>query len=216
VNLSVRGLRAGYDGKEVLGGIDIDFAPGTITCILGSSGCGKSTLLDVLAGLCTAWAGEVIRSGNVAYCFQEPRLLPWMTALENVAYVLPRDIGRTDRAARARAAMEQVGLAQATEDYPSDLSGGMAQRTSLARALVVDAPIVLLDEPLSAVDPGLRGLLIDVLSRGRDARTTVIATHDLQSAEALGDRIFLLAGNPATGRSLTRAELGSLDWDGDN
>lgn len=220
--LSVRGLSKSYDGREVLKAVDLDIAAGEFIAIVGRSGCGKSTLLRLIAGLDTADAGlvshgaapvgpdtDASRNGQDTWpaharpadmadtriMFQEPRLLPWKTVLENVALGLPR---------AARGAAEKclglVGLAQRAGEWPAVLSGGQRQRVALARALVHEPELLLLDEPLGALDALTRHdmqCLIETLWRERGF-TALLVTHDVQEAVALADRVLLVEDGRVT------------------
>ncbi|NHZ33777.1 ATP-binding cassette domain-containing protein [Massilia rubra] len=193
VGVSLRGVTKSYAGREVLGGIDLDLAPGEFVAVIGRSGCGKSTLLRTIAQLETLDAGQIRigdgrRAPDVRIMFQEARLLPWKSVLENVALGLP---GSRERAA---AALDTVGLAARSGDWPTELSGGQRQRVALARALVHEPQLLLLDEPLGALDALTRiemQHLIESLWLARGF-TAVLVTHDVQEALALADRVLLV------------------------
>ena len=203
--LVVRELRKRYGDLPVLGGIDLDIAPSEIVGIVGPSGCGKSTLLRIAAGLDTRYHGE-IRVGDQLVCgphpavgivFQEPRLFPWLDVAGNVAFGLRHD----DAATRARLvadALEAVDLTAFARALPKELSGGMAQRVALARSLVTDPQVLLLDEPFSALDAFTRMRLQDHLLAAwrRYQPTLVFVTHDLDEAVYLADRVFVLGERP--------------------
>ncbi|UOD32778.1 ATP-binding cassette domain-containing protein [Massilia violaceinigra] len=193
VGVSLRGVTKSYAGREVLGGIDLELAPGEFVAVIGRSGCGKSTLLRTIAQLETLDAGRIrigdgVRDPDVRIMFQEARLLPWKSVLENVALGLP---GARERAATA---LETVGLAARAGDWPTELSGGQRQRVALARALVHEPQLLLLDEPLGALDALTRiemQQLIESLWLARGF-TAVLVTHDVQEALALADRVLLV------------------------
>ena len=195
VGVTLRGVSKTYAGREVLGGIDLDLAPGEFVAVIGRSGCGKSTLLRTIAQLETPDAGQINigdgrRDPDVRIMFQEARLLPWKSVLENVALGLP---AARDRAA---AALDTVGLAARAGDWPTELSGGQRQRVALARALVHEPQLLLLDEPLGALDALTRiemQQLIESLWLARGF-TAVLVTHDVQEALALADRVLLVEG----------------------
>ena len=193
----------------VLRDLNLEVRGGEVLAIVGPSGCGKTTLLRVLAGLETPDAGQVLIDGapvagvgrERAVIFQEPRLLPWRSVLGNVAFGLQaRGISRDAAEARARHYIRLVGLGDFTDAYPRQLSGGMAQRVGIARALTVQPEILLLDEPFGALDAMTKLTMQEELARiWREERVTMIlVTHDLEEAIFLADRVLVLAkGAPA-------------------
>jgi sulfonate transport system ATP-binding protein len=198
LGLSLSGLGKRFGERTVLHDIDLDVRPGEFVAIVGRSGCGKSTLLRLLAGLETASSGH-IRLGadsapagrdDVRIMFQEARLLPWRTVLQNVQLGLDT----RDASARARDALAQVGLADRADDWPAVLSGGQRQRVALARALVHRPRLLLLDEPLGALDALTRIEMQRLIeSVWRELRfTAVLVTHDVAEAVALADRVLLV------------------------
>ncbi|CAN7684062.1 ABC transporter ATP-binding protein [Ensifer adhaerens] len=187
----------------VLRDINLNIRSGETLAIVGASGSGKTTLLRVLAGLEDPDAGEVLIDGKLtrgvgtdrAVIFQEPRLLPWLTVLDNVGFGLEtRGLSRGQARDRARRYVQLVGLQQFEDAYPRQLSGGMAQRVGIARALAVQPEILLLDEPLGALDAMTKISMQQELARiWRDEDvTTVLVTHDLEEAIYLADRILIL------------------------
>jgi NitT/TauT family transport system ATP-binding protein len=194
-------------GPTVLGPCDVSVMDTEVLAIVGPSGTGKTTLLQMLAGLITPDRGRVELDGQpllrpsarTAVVFQEYGLLPWRTVVRNVAFPLEvMGLARAERYRRAHRILDVVGLSEAAHKFPHQLSGGMRQRTALARALVGDPSVLLLDEPLSALDiatkRAMQQLLRDVIANMR--LTTVLVTHDLMDAVRLGDRIVVLAGQP--------------------
>ena len=199
--LQIRDLRHRYGATEVLAGINLDLHAGEVLALLGPSGCGKSTLLHIVAGLLIPSEAILHSSFNRLSCvFQEPRLMPWKTALDNIALGLKaQGVARTDRRARATELGARMGLGPDDLDkYPHELSGGMQSRVSLARALVIGPDLLLLDEPFSALDVGLKAelyaLLVDQVRRFRTA--VLMITHDLMEAVRLADRILMMAPEP--------------------
>ncbi|WP_350348593.1 ABC transporter ATP-binding protein [Agromyces sp. G08B096] len=195
------------DGRrQVLRDVDLDIAAGEILAILGPSGCGKSTLLRIAGGLDRPTSGEVrigrttVASYDVrcAVGFQEPRLLPWRSVAQNVALGLPRGTARQAGREQVTRLLELVGLADFAGHRPREISGGMAQRASLARALARNPAVLLLDEPFGALDAltrlKMQDLLLDV--HAAEPTTVLLVTHDVDEALQLADRIILLGVEP--------------------
>jgi sulfonate transport system ATP-binding protein len=186
----VRGLSRAFGDRRVLDGLDLDIAPGEFIALIGRSGSGKSTLLRVLAGLDPGVTGEVGVHGATAVAFQEPRLVPWKRVGANVRLGL-----RTaDPQAAASAALAEVGLTDRADAWPLTLSGGEAQRVSLARALVREPRLLLLDEPFSALDAlttiSMHQLVLRLWALHKPA--VLLVTHDVDEALALADRVLVL------------------------
>ena len=195
--LELRGVQKRFGVKAILRGIDLMVSPGEFVAIVGKSGCGKSTLLRLIAGLDAPTQGELradglpIRGLNsaVRVMFQEARLLPWKRVLENVALGLP-----SSEREQAADALTQVGLADRASDWPAILSGGQKQRVALARALCHRPRLLLLDEPLGALDALTRLEMqerIETLWRQQNF-TALLVTHDIEEAVALADRVIVL------------------------
>ncbi|EIM29990.1 ABC transporter ATP-binding protein [Microvirga lotononidis] len=186
----VRGLTRRFGEREVLNNLDLDIAPGEFVALLGASGCGKSTLLRVLADLDREIAGTVEVAAQRAVAFQAPRLMPWKTVWRNVVLGLP---GRPDRS-KAVAALDEVGISHRADVWPKVLSGGEAQRASLARALVREPDLLLLDEPFAALDALTRikaqSLVAELWQRHRCA--VLLVTHDVEEAVLLADRVLVM------------------------
>ena len=197
---------------EALRDLTLDIPAGSLTVIIGPNGCGKSTLLRVIAGLLQPATGRVAigegtgtppraGDGRVGIAFQQPRLLPWLSTIDNVA--LPLTLagnGAEEARSRARDALERVGLSEAADLRPSQLSGGMAQRAGLARALITDPPILLLDEPFSALDALTREGFDGELQRlwMDRPRTVVLVTHSVGEAVRMADRIVVMTARPGS------------------
>jgi len=205
--LAVRGVGKRFGATAVLAGIDLDVARGSFTCLVGPSGCGKTTLLRVLCGLEAADAGRVLCEGRdvshlapaarrMGMVFQSYALFPGLSVTQNVAYGLPRTMPRAERLRRVDELLETVGLSGYGRRRPDQLSGGQQQRVAIARALAPAPAILLLDEPLSALDPHVRAHLraeLKALQR-RLGVTTVMVTHDQGEAMAIADRIAMMRG----------------------
>ncbi|SDR93647.1 sulfonate transport system ATP-binding protein [Nocardioides scoriae] len=191
----VRGLRRAFGDHVVLDDLDLDIAPGELVALLGRSGSGKSTLLRTLAGLDPVTEGTAEIDGTVSVAFQEPRLFPWRRVADNVALAL-RSGSRASRRQRARETLDEVGLGDKHDVWPVTLSGGQAQRASLARALVSAPGLLLLDEPFSALDALTRIEMHDlVLALWREHRPAVLlVTHDVDETLKLADRVLVVDG----------------------
>ncbi len=195
-----------YDnGYLALEGASLAIGEGEIVAMVGASGCGKSTLLRLLAGLERPSAGSIRFDGapltgprrEIGVIFQEPRLMPWLSVANNIAFGLGA-LPKAERAARVAEMLERVGLAPFAGAWPRELSGGMAQRAAIARALAARPQVLLLDEPFSALDAFTRQALQEHLLAlwSYDRPTLVLVTHDIDEALALADRVVLMRGNP--------------------
>jgi NitT/TauT family transport system ATP-binding protein len=217
--VTVRGVRQVFPGGVVaLDSMDLEVASGEFLAILGPSGCGKSTLLRIIAGLDRPTSGELTigRSAasrfDVAYVFQDAHLLPWRTVLSNAA--LPLELQGIDRAERRKAATDaliKVGLGDALDRYPAQLSGGMRMRVSLARAMVTQPTLLLLDEPFAALDEITRQRLDEALRELWQSRkmTVIFVTHSTHEAVFLADRAVVLSKRPGRIVEDRRVELPS-------
>jgi ABC-type nitrate/sulfonate/bicarbonate transport system ATPase subunit len=220
--VAIRGLSKSFslNGQRlnVLRDLRLDIRNGEILAIVGPSGCGKTTLLRILAGLEVPDTGEVLIDGapvhgvgtERAIIFQEPRLLPWLTVLGNVAFGLDvRGDARPDAEEKARHYIRLVGLADFEDAYPRQLSGGMAQRVGIARALTVQPEILLLDEPLGALDAMTKITMQEELARiWREEKVTMIlVTHDLEEAIYLADRVLVMPKERGTPMRLIDIDL---------
>ncbi|MFZ2853996.1 MAG: ATP-binding cassette domain-containing protein [Rhodocyclaceae bacterium] len=208
--LAVRGLSHAYSLRSVLDGIDLDLEAGRVLALVGPSGCGKTTLLHLCAGLLVRQDGTLENSfRHPAMIFQQPHLLPWKTTRDNIALGLKAaGMARGERLARADAIGDAVGLdALALAQYPHRLSGGMQSRAALARALVLAPDLLLMDEPFSALDIGLKAQLYDLLLEHQEKRgiAVLMITHDLMEAVRLADTVLVMAADP--GRIVHRFEL---------
>jgi len=186
----VRGLRRSFGPREVLRGVDLDIGRDEFVALLGRSGSGKSTILRALAGLDPHVTGELYVPARRSVVYQDPRLLPWAKVLDNVVLGLRR----ADAALRGHTALAEVGLSGHENDWPKTLSGGEAQRVSLARALVRQPDLLLLDEPFGALDALTRirmhGLVVQLCQRHHPA--VLFVTHDVDEAILLADRVLVL------------------------
>jgi NitT/TauT family transport system ATP-binding protein len=197
-----RRFQTGDGETTALEAINLDIERGTFVALVGPSGCGKSTLLHIAAGLDTGFSGSFTRepaSARLACLFQQPRLLPWKTVSDNVRFVLeshpmlPREIEGT-----VRKVLSMVDLAEAAERFPAQLSGGMQQRTALARALAVDPDVLLMDEPFSSLDELTATAMRKEVARlfAEKSRTVLLVTHNIMEACFLADRIVVMSRRP--------------------
>lgn len=187
------GVSKRYGETAVYENFDLHIRAGAITCILGASGCGKTTLLNMLAGL-LPYTGEILGvPERVSYIFQEERLLPNLTVRQNIDYVLGK------RSQKSEEMLALVELSDKADAYPSELSGGQAQRASIARAFAYPSELLLMDEPFSSLDTALKIRLTEVFCRlwERDRRTVIFVTHDVEEAYALAHRAVLIRAGKA-------------------
>jgi len=199
---ALQGTQVDYGRGRVLGPVDLALAPGEVVGLVGPSGCGKSTAMRLLAGLEAPTSGEVIREtgkGQTALVFQAPTLAPWLSARDNVA--LPLELSGMSRTAAREAAsfwLERVGLADSVSARPAQLSGGMAMRVSLARALATGPRLLLLDEPFAALDEITRRRLADdVLALWADLGPAILfVTHNVEEAVYMADRVIVMTPGP--------------------
>jgi NitT/TauT family transport system ATP-binding protein len=194
-------------GVRALGGVSFDVPRGELTSIIGPSGCGKTTTLKIIAGLVDATSGQVEVSGvpvttpgpDRAFVFQDFALMPWATVLRNAAFGLElRGVPRREREETAREYVDKVGLSGFEDAYPHQLSGGMRQRVGLARALAVDADILLMDEPFASVDEQIRRQFQEDLLRllSDESKTVIFVTHSIEEAVYVSDQIVILTRGP--------------------
>ncbi|MGA1536326.1 MAG: ABC transporter ATP-binding protein [bacterium] len=206
--VEVRNVFKNYGDVEALRDLTLQFPKGQLTSLLGPSGCGKTTLLKIIAGLIPATSGEVLVNGKPvtgpgpdrAFVFQDFALLPWATVLRNVAFGLElRGVPKPQREEIAVKYIKDVGLSGFEQNYPHELSGGMRQRVGLARALSVDAQVLLMDEPFSAVDEQTRRKFQeDLLSLVQNEnKTFLFVTHSIEEAVYVSDQIAILLPRPS-------------------
>ncbi|HEV7618940.1 MAG TPA: ABC transporter ATP-binding protein [Burkholderiaceae bacterium] len=207
--VEVRNISKIYPGGvEALNGISLGFPEGQLTSLLGPSGCGKTTLLKIIAGLIPATSGQVFVKGRQvsapgperSFVFQDFALMPWATVMRNVAFGLELSgVSKSEREAIAERYIADVGLKGFEQKYPHQLSGGMRQRVGLARALAVNADVVLMDEPFSAVDEQTRRRfqedLLELVANHR--KTFIFVTHSIEEAVYVSNRIILLSRRPS-------------------
>jgi NitT/TauT family transport system ATP-binding protein len=217
VRLRVRGIGHAFRGLKVLDGIDLDIEPGEALMLVGPSGCGKSTLLNILGGMLAPDAGTVTMEGEPApdclnpltYVFQDFSLLPWRTVAGNISLALEGTrLTPAERTARVSEMLELTGLSAFADAWPKQLSGGMRQRVGIARALAVRPAVLLMDEPLSALDAQTRDLLLDELAGiiARSGVTLIYVTHNLAEAVRLGRQVVVLSRRPGRVTEVVRID----------
>lgn len=185
--------------RIVLEDVSLDIADGEFVCVLGPSGCGKSTLLRLVANLETQTRGTITTRARPSVVFQEHGLFPWLTVTENIAYSLKlRGVKRAERAARVEHLLHLVGLVDFADYYPGQISGGMRQRTSVARALADDGDVLLMDEPFGALDEQTRIALQQELLTiwGQTSKAVLFITHSVDEALVLADRVLVMSTRP--------------------
>jgi NitT/TauT family transport system ATP-binding protein len=206
--VSVKGIYKNYGDVEALRDMSLDFPKGQLTSLLGPSGCGKTTLLKIIAGLLVPNQGEVRVNGQIvtepgpdrAFVFQDFALMPWASVLRNVAFGLElRKVAKSEREDIARKYIKEVGLDGFENSYPHELSGGMRQRVGLARALSVDSPVLLMDEPFSAVDEQTRRKFQEDLLQlvKEENKTFIFVTHSIEEAVYVSDQVAILLPRPS-------------------
>ncbi len=201
MSLVLSDVHHSYALTEVIGGVSLSLPPGGVVALVGPSGCGKTTLLHLCAGLITLQDGTLQNAfANPALMFQQPRLLPWQTTADNIALGLrAQGVARAEARTRGQAMGNALGLdAEAMVAYPHQLSGGMQSRAALARALVLQPDLLLIDEPFAALDIGLKAQLHRLLLRHQAEQGTAVLmiTHDLMEAVRLADTVLVMAAAP--------------------
>ncbi|MEF3049198.1 ABC transporter ATP-binding protein [Pseudotabrizicola sp. L79] len=215
IAVSVRNVSKTYGDVQALKDLTLDFPRGELTSLLGPSGCGKTTLLKIIAGLLPATSGEILVNGEKvtksgpdrSFVFQDFALLPWATVIRNVSFGLElRGVAKSEREAIAEKYIREVGLAGFEQKYPHQLSGGMRQRVGLARALSVNAEVLLLDEPFSAVDEQTRRKFQEDLLQlvQNEKKTFIFVTHSIEEAVYVSDQIAILLPRPSRVHEIIR------------
>ncbi len=200
MSLRINNLNKEYNGIAVYSNFSMGFAEGIITCILGPSGCGKTTLLNIIGNITSPDSGSLtgFEDKLMSYIFQDPRLLPWKTVRGNIEFVINRDMPAGEKKKESDRLIKLVELDGFADYYPSQLSGGMRQRVSIARAFACPSDIILMDEPLKGLDIALKQNLIRSFSRiwKADRRTVIFVSHDVDEALMLGEEIMVMSRTP--------------------
>ncbi len=188
--MTIEHLSFSFDEKSIFDDFSLRIQDGSITALMAPSGCGKTTLLRLIVGLIQPQSGNIDTNGkSVGIMFQEPRLFGQLTALQNVMLVIKDQATKRERAMQL---LQAFGVADAADKYPEELSGGMAKRVSLARAIAYDPEILLLDEPFSALDEDTKAGVIATAKQLLRGKTVLLVTHDAQEAAAFADRTVTL------------------------
>lgn len=203
--------------KDVLSGVNLTVEDGEIIAVVGASGCGKSTLLKLITTLEPVTSGDVLLDGErvsgpsskISMVFQEARLFPWLTVRQNIDFVIPSNIKKTEREKMVDYYIDLVGLTEFKDAVPSQLSGGMQQRVSIARALVTRPQLLLLDEPFGALDAFTRMTMQKEVLRiwEHDKTTMIIVTHDIDEAIFLSNRVIVMGKNPGVVKNIVSVDL---------
>jgi sulfonate transport system ATP-binding protein len=208
----------GQDKLEVLKDVNLDIKSGEIICIVGPSGCGKSTLLKIIIGLNQATSGEVLLDGKqivkpsakeVGIIFQESRLFPWSTVEKNIEFGITEKMSKEEKKQKIKEHIELVGLTGFEKALPSQLSGGMQQRVSIARSLINRPEVLLLDEPFGALDAFTKISMQQELLRiwEQEKMTLILVTHDIDEAIYLADRVVVMSGKPGVVKKVIPIEI---------
>jgi NitT/TauT family transport system ATP-binding protein len=200
MSLELQSVNKSFGERNILRDFSLAIDPGSITCLFGPSGCGKTTLLNIMGGIIKPDSGALIgfQEEQKSYIFQETRILPWKTVLENVLFPLKDKLPKPEALDHAHKFIRMVGLDQEENLYPYQLSGGMRQRVSIARAFAYPGSLILMDEAFQNLDNTLKNNILNAFLEiwKADGRTVVFVTHDIDEAIFLGQKIILLGGTP--------------------
>ena len=198
--IELNGISLSYGKHQVLDRLNLRIQENRINCILGPSGCGKSSILNLISGLIKPDSGTIHNQpAQVSYIFQDLRIIPWMTVLENIRFPLKGKMTQDQITIQARRYLEHVGLWQQRDAYPAQLSGGMKQRVSIARAFAFPSSVILMDEAFQGLDIVLKTRILDefVKSWEDEPRTVLFVTHDLDEAFQIGQELVVLNARPS-------------------
>ncbi|MDD3887914.1 MAG: ABC transporter ATP-binding protein [Patescibacteria group bacterium] len=214
MRLRIRNIRKNFKTKNgsvcALDNINLDIQPGEFVCLVGPSGCGKSTLLNIMAGLEKQDSGRIKVDGKIGLMFQEPALFPWLKVKDNVGFGLKiKKLEKQKQEKFIDAHLKMVHLQNFAESYPHELSGGMKQRVALARTLILNPDILLMDEPFAALDAQTREILYKELQNiwQLTKKTVVFVTHNVREAVCLGDRVVVFSARPGRIKKIFDVDL---------
>lgn len=200
MSIKLINIEKNFGNKKIYDKFSLTFEEGKINCILGKSGCGKSTLLNIIANLEEINSGEIIGvPEKIAYVFQEDRLIEWNSIYTNMELPLLKFYTKDEREEKIKGILREVELEDYINSYPKELSGGMRQRANIARALLYNGKLLLMDEPFKSLDKSSKENIIKIFKKNHLEKnnTVIMVTHDINEALSLGDNIFILGGSPA-------------------
>lgn len=201
MSIKLINIEKNFGNKKIYDKFSLTFEEGKINCILGKSGCGKSTLLNIIANLEEINSGEIIGvPEKIAYVFQEDRLIEWNSIYTNMELPLLKFYTKDEREEKIKNILREVELEDYTNSYPKELSGGMRQRANIARALLYNGELLLMDEPFKSLDKSSKENIIKIFKKNHLEKnnTVIMVTHDINEALSLGDNIFILGGSPVS------------------
>lgn len=194
MSIVFRNVSKSFAGVTVLNSLNLTLEEEKISCFLGPSGIGKTTILNIIAGLLLPDSGQLEQpfAGSISYLFQESLLLPWMNVHQNICYLMEETMHKSEKEKLADSLVQAMELDGFAKHYPPELSGGMARRTALARALACPAPLLMMDEPFASLDSQLKTRIIDRVKENirRQNRTAIVVTHDENTAARIADSIY--------------------------
>ncbi|MBI6038016.1 ABC transporter ATP-binding protein [Clostridium perfringens] len=200
MSIKLINIEKNFGNKKIYDKFSLTFEEGKINCILGKSGCGKSTLLNIIANIEEINSGEIIGvPEKIAYVFQEDRLIEWNSIYTNMELPLLKFYTKDEREEKIKSILREVELEDYINSYPKELSGGMRQRANIARALLYNGELLLMDEPFKSLDKSSKENIIKIFKKNHLEKnnTVIMVTHDINEALSLGDNIFILGGSPA-------------------
>ena len=201
MSIKLINIEKNFGNKKIYDKFSLTFEEGKINCILGKSGCGKSTLLNIISNLEESNSGEIIGvPEKIAYVFQEDRLIEWNSIYTNMELPLLKFYTKDEREEKIKNILREVELEDYINSYPKELSGGMRQRANIARALLYDGKLLLMDEPFKSLDKSSKENIIKIFKKNHleNNNTVIMVTHDINEALSLGDNIFILGGSPVS------------------